>query len=139
MLNLALYPAWMAEGQRVSGNIPGDDTACADDRTVTYRYAGHDHTVSANPDMVADSNRLGPADMLVAAGTVEWVMSGIDLHVRANKYVVTDANRGAIEQREVEIDKDMAANCGIDAVIDIDLFFEMHIVANRSKQALQYR
>ena len=104
----------------MGGHVMRHHAACADDGPVADGHTRQDDHVAAYPHVVADADGVGILQACVAAGDVERMASSIDAYVRRNEYVVADGDVGSVEDDEVGVGKEVAADADVVAVVAIE-------------------
>ena len=126
--NLSNYSARVACGKYAAWNIASNYRTGTDYRTLADCYAAADSNVTGNPAVGGDSYRLGvffvghySATIFVhsALGRQQWMHGRYYAYSRANKYVIADIYRTAVEYRQVEVGEAIFAKGGKYAVVEV--------------------
>ena len=111
------YSAWVAHRYGVGRYISNHNRTGTYCDIVSDIDTGQDCDATANPDVVADSDRFGPFLAGVALGGVGAVAGGVDAHIGPDEAVVTDSDARFIQNCEVEVGKETLAKAYLLAVV----------------------
>ena len=106
---LALHAARYAKGQHACGDVARHDAACADDRVVTDRDAGHDDDACAEPDVLADADGQVVLIAFLAQLRCQRMVRRRERDVRPDHRVVADEDLAVVDGREVVVGVDLLA------------------------------
>ena len=120
------YPAGITYRNRIGRNIPGHDAACADDRIVADGHARQNHTVSADPDIITNSDGQGIVRHHFPVERIYWVSGGAECHIGANHDLVADEDLTVIHQHQIEI--------GVEILTDMDMLTIGHMNRRLKKE-----
>ena len=81
-----------------------------DNRIVADGDARQNGCAAANPYIVSNSDRHRPLVAHITFGDVERVTSCIDAHIRADKGMVADSDRGFVKNGQIEVCKKVFAD-----------------------------
>lgn len=120
--------AWVADSDRVGGDIAGYNGACSDGAVVADGYSREDSYRAANPAVVADRDGFCPFLTAVALCGVGAVASGIDRHIRSDKSIITNGNIRFVKHRKMEIGKETLSDTDMGAIIAIERLVDKDLV-----------
>ncbi len=107
-----------ADGKHTCRYILRHNAACADDGVITDGDARANLHAHANPDVIADGDRLGIFQSGVALCNIERMACGRDTAVRADEHMVADGDRRRVQNHKVMVGIKCTADTRMAAVID---------------------
>src|SRR6185503_10882937 len=119
LADLALHSCRDAEGDDTSGQIPSNDPARADDRVFADRHAVADNGPAAEPDVVADHDRLCRLPSQPARLGIHRVRRGDDVDSRRDLAGSADSDRRDVEHHAAEVDERPGADRYAGAVVAV--------------------
>ena len=129
-------PAGIAHSNRIGWNIPRHNAACANDRIVADGHARQNHTVSADPDIIADSDGQGIVRHHFPVERIYRVSGGAECHIGANHDLVADEDLTVIHQHQIEIGVEILTDMDMLAVGHMNRRLKKEMIAAASKDAL---
>lgn len=137
VIDFAQYPAGIAEGDDVGGNVPGHDAARTDHAVVADAHARQDHRARTDPDVVADMNRDVELGGLAAKLRINRMAGGGHRHIRPEHHAVADVNVRVVHQRQVEVGVHVAAEMGVFPPIGVKRRLDVTVFPHFRENAFQ--
>ncbi len=146
LLDFLQYPARISDGNDACGDVAGHDAARPDDAPFADGNARADGDVACNPAVIPDGDGLRVFVVCkCSVGLLEYVaflpaerMQGsVDGDIRAEKDVLADGDRCAVENGEVEVCVGVFADLRIHAVVEENWALQVHARLALYKQFVQ--
>lgn len=115
--NWADHPAGIACGNHSGWNILCYDTAAANDDIAANGDTWQDLYSAAEPHIVADRDRTGIFQTLIAAFGVNRMSGGIKAAVWSNEHVVSKGHLCTIENDTVMVGKEVFTDFNVIAIV----------------------
>ena len=110
--------AGVAHHEGVSGDVLGDDGACADDGVLADGHAAQDDSSATDPYVVFNGDGCACFPVVGAVAGVERVGGGHELYVAANQYGGADADRADVQEDGAEVEEGAVTDVGVHAVVE---------------------
>ena len=106
--------------QRIVGDIPCHHTAGGNDAAVPDGHTGADDDSSAQPAVVADGDGVGCLLLFPTGNVIHGMLGGVELAVRPDEGVPSDAYQRTVEKRAVVVDEDSLARHDAVSVVAVE-------------------
>lgn len=120
-------PAWVAGGHAVGWDVLNHDAASTNDGVVTDRDARHHPDSPADPDIVANSDRVGIFHAGISSFRVKRVTGSVEATVRTDKNIVAKGHPACIQDSQVVVGVEVVANLDIPAIVAPEVWFDLAV------------
>ena len=111
------HPAWIADGDTIIRNVSVHNAPASDDNIASDRDAREYLDTCTEPDIIADGDRIGVFQSLIAAVTVDGMSCSVESAVWRDKNIISEGDFGAIQNDEIVVGEKVFTDLNLGTVI----------------------
>ena len=115
----------------------GNDRASTDSDVVADSYTRANRYITANPDIIADMNRLGILQSFIALLHIERMSGGIERAAWRNEDIIAESHLCLVEDGAVGIGKEVIAHLDLIAIIAEERSHDNKAITRLAEEFLQ--